>query len=94
VARIRACRAYPPTLSFNADGEIEELASQARAEPPVGASTVSGPVATPWNSLDVRVTDPAGHRLVFTARNPEPDPETAARIQAMIQAGRRQKPAP
>ena len=74
------------TITFNADGEIDALAVRARGAAALGASGVTGPVATPWNTLDVRVVDPAGHRLVFTARNPHPDPEQAARVKAMFDA--------
>jgi uncharacterized glyoxalase superfamily protein PhnB len=78
----------PATLSitFNVDGEIEALATRARGVAALGASSVAGPLATPWNTLDVRVTDPAGHRLVFTARNPNPDPDQAARMKALFDA--------
>ncbi|MFC5648932.1 glyoxalase superfamily protein [Paenibacillus solisilvae] len=30
-----------------------------------------GVETTPWNSLDVRVTDPFGNRITFTQRLPE-----------------------
>jgi len=73
------------TISFNADGEIDALAERAAAAAPLGASRVSPPIATPWNTLDLRVTDPAGHHLVFTARNPNPDPAQAARMKAMFE---------
>jgi uncharacterized glyoxalase superfamily protein PhnB len=76
------------SITFNTDGELDTLAARARAVAAVGTSSVLGPVATPWNTLDLRVTDPAGHRLVFTARNPNPDPEQAARIKAMFDAAR------
>jgi uncharacterized glyoxalase superfamily protein PhnB len=72
------------TLTFNVDGEIDEVAARAQAAPAAGASAVVGPVATPWNTLDVRVTDPAGHQLIFTARNPNPDPEQAKRMQQLF----------
>lgn len=74
------------TISFSADGEIDEVAARAHAAPRAGASSVAGPTATPWNTLDLRVTDPAGHHLIFTARNPNPDPEQARRMQAMFDA--------
>jgi uncharacterized glyoxalase superfamily protein PhnB len=87
VASRDAAVAPPASLmiTFNTDGDIEALAAQARAVPALGASSVTGPLATPWNTLDVRVTDPAGHRFVFTARNPNPDPEQAARIKKMFE---------
>jgi hypothetical protein len=44
-------------------------------------------VDTPWNTRDLRVTDPVGTRLVFTGRNPKPDPEQAARMKALLDAG-------
>ncbi|HEY3886531.1 MAG TPA: VOC family protein [Vicinamibacterales bacterium] len=79
------------TISFGADseGEIDELAARAHAVPSLGASAVAGPAATPWNTIDLRVTDPAGHQLVFTARNPNPDPEQAGRMQAMFDRARK-----
>ena len=46
------------TISFNVDGEVDQLAARAHAAAPVGVSAVLGPVATPWNTLDLRVTDP------------------------------------
>jgi uncharacterized glyoxalase superfamily protein PhnB len=81
--------ATPPgslSITFNTDGELDALAARASGVTAVGASSIVGPVATPWNTLDLRVTDPAGHRLVFTARNPRPDPEQAARLKAMFDA--------
>lgn len=74
------------TISFSVEGEIEEIAARAHAAPKSGASAVAGPIATPWNTLDLRVTDPAGHQLIFTARNPNPDPEQIKRMQAMFSA--------
>jgi uncharacterized glyoxalase superfamily protein PhnB len=76
------------TISFAVEGEIDGLAERARGAAAVGASSVTGPIATPWNTVDLRVTDPAGHRLVFTARNPNPDPDQAARVKAMFDAAR------
>jgi uncharacterized glyoxalase superfamily protein PhnB len=72
------------TVTFNADGEIGELAERAKAAPGFGASAVEGPTHTPWNTTDVRVTDPAGNRIVFTARRENPDPELEARMKAMF----------
>jgi len=83
--------AQPPaslTLTFNADGEIDQLADRARAEAAAGRSSVSGPYDTAWNTRDVRVTDPSGHQLVFTGRQANPDPEQAARWKAMFDAAR------
>jgi uncharacterized glyoxalase superfamily protein PhnB len=76
------------TLTFNADGEVDDLAARAREAEPLGSSSIVGPVDTPWNTRDLRVTDPAGHRLVFTSRRAAPDPELAARMQAMFDAAR------
>lgn len=77
-----------PVLSFAADGEIEALAARAHAVERVGRSSVEGPLDTPWNSRDLRVTDPVGHRLVFTARRPDPDPEISRRWKEAFEAGR------
>ncbi|HKW01383.1 MAG TPA: VOC family protein [Vicinamibacterales bacterium] len=76
------------TLSFSAH-EVDELAARARSVTPVGASAVTGPVDTPWNSRDLRITDPAGHQLVFTSRQANPDPEQVKRMQAMFEAARK-----
>ena len=79
------------TLNFSADGEVDELAQRARSVAAVGSSTVDGPVNTPWNTRDLNVTDPAGNRLVFTGRNPNPDPQQAARMKAMFDAARKKQ---
>ena len=71
------------TLSFSVD-EVDDLAGRARSVAPVGASAVSEPVDTPWNTRDLRVTDPAGHQLVFTSRQANPDPEQVKRMQEMF----------
>ena len=76
------------TLSFSAD-EVDELAGRARAVAAVGASAVVGPIDTPWNTRDLRVTDPAGHQLVFTTRQPNPDPEQVRRMQEMFRSASR-----
>jgi uncharacterized glyoxalase superfamily protein PhnB len=82
--------AAPPslTLTFQADDEVAALAERARAVQAVGATAVVGPIDTPWNTTDLRVTDPAGHRLVFTSRRANPDPDQAARWAAMMEAAR------
>jgi uncharacterized glyoxalase superfamily protein PhnB len=76
------------TITFQADGDVAALAERARAVPVVGAAAIVGPIDTPWNTTDLRVTDPAGHRLVFTSRRGNPDPEQAARWAAMMDAAR------
>jgi catechol 2,3-dioxygenase-like lactoylglutathione lyase family enzyme len=75
-------------VSFSAEGEVDALADRARGSAPFGQSAIAGPIDTPWNTRDLRVTDPAGHRLVFTGRNPNPDPESAARMKAMFDRSR------
>ncbi len=76
------------TVTFSADGEIEALAGRARAAGAVGKSAIDGPIGTPWNTRDLHVIDPAGHHLVFTSRQPNPDPDQAARLRAMLDAAR------
>jgi uncharacterized glyoxalase superfamily protein PhnB len=76
------------TLTFQADEDVAVLAERARATPTVGASAIVGPIDTPWNTTDLRVTDPAGHRLVFTSRRANPDPEQTARWAALMGAAR------
>jgi uncharacterized glyoxalase superfamily protein PhnB len=77
------------TVTFSAEGEVDALAARAAAAEPSGRSAVSAPVDTPWNTRDLRVVDPAGHQLVFTSRQPNPDPEQVARWQAMFDAAQR-----
>jgi len=77
-----------PALTFQADGEVDELATRAAAAASLGASRIEGPLDTPWNTRELRVTDPAGHRLVFTSRRSDPDPELHARWKATFEAGR------
>jgi uncharacterized glyoxalase superfamily protein PhnB len=76
------------TLSFHAE-DVDALAAQARAAGSVGVSAIQGPVDTPWNTRDLRVTDPAGHRLVFTSRQTNPDPARVERIKKLLDAGRK-----
>jgi uncharacterized glyoxalase superfamily protein PhnB len=76
------------TVSFAIDDEVDALADRARAAAPLGQSAIVGPIDTPWNTRDLRVTDPAGHRLVFTGRNPNPDPQQVARMQAIFDRAR------
>jgi catechol 2,3-dioxygenase-like lactoylglutathione lyase family enzyme len=76
------------TITFRADEDPAALAERARAVAPVGASAVTGPVDTPWNTTDVRVTDPAGHRLVFTAARANPDPEQQAKWAKLMEQAR------
>jgi uncharacterized glyoxalase superfamily protein PhnB len=72
-------------LTFGADGELDALAQRASSAASVGDAHVEPPVVTPWNTRDLRVTDPDGHRLVFTERNA--DPSAHARVQAMFEKG-------
>lgn len=72
------------TLSFHAD-DVDELAPQARARV-MGKCLVEGPLDTPWNTRDLRVTDPLGNRLVFTGRNPNADPQQVERMRKMLEA--------
>jgi catechol 2,3-dioxygenase-like lactoylglutathione lyase family enzyme len=59
--------------------ELPGLAGRVRAH----GGAVEGPLDTPWNTRDVRVTDPNGYRLVYTARRPEG--ERDERFSQMIQ---------
>lgn len=73
-----------PTISIMADGEVDTLAERVRGVPVSGRVVVEGPVDTPWNTRDLRVTDPAGYRLVVTQRGN--DPVAEARMRAMFDA--------
>jgi hypothetical protein len=83
-----------PILSFGIEDGLDALAARAHAAAPLGRSRVEGPIDTPWNTRDLRVTDPVGNRLVFTGPRAEPDPEISRRWQAVFQAGRRSEPPP
>jgi catechol 2,3-dioxygenase-like lactoylglutathione lyase family enzyme len=69
------------TLSVMALAEqLDALAERARAH---GHGSVDGPLDTAWNTRDLRVTDPDGHTVVYTARRPEG--ERDERFAAMIE---------
>lgn len=76
------------TLAFQAQGEVEELAKRAKAVERLGRSEVSDVVKTPWNAIELNVTDPAGNRLVFTEQDPNPDPESMKRWREMFEKDR------
>ena len=78
------------SVSFSAEGEVDTLAERAREVAQLDKSAIVGPVDTPWNTRDLRVTDPAGHRLVFTGRNPNPDAASVERMKAMFDRSRQQ----
>jgi catechol 2,3-dioxygenase-like lactoylglutathione lyase family enzyme len=57
------------TLSVMAEASaLPELVARAQAH---GGGLVEGPLDTPWNTRDVRATDPDGYTVVYTARRPE-----------------------
>jgi hypothetical protein len=74
-----------PALTFNAEQEIEWLAAQLTKV----QATFSGPIETPWNTVELRVTDPAGHRLVFSSRRAEPEAKIHAEWLSRFEAGKR-----
>lgn len=48
--------------------QLDGIATRARTH---GGGTVDGPTDTRWNTRDLRVTDPDGYTVVYTARRPE-----------------------
>jgi catechol 2,3-dioxygenase-like lactoylglutathione lyase family enzyme len=48
--------------------QLDAIAERARGH---GGGTVEGPTDTPWNTRDLRVTDPDGYSVTYTARRPE-----------------------
>ncbi len=85
----RTPTSFGPLLYFDADGELEGLAERIKQAAKPGTTAVSGPVTTPWNTCELRVTDPVGHRIVFTSRTIEPDPEIQARTKVLLATARR-----
>jgi catechol 2,3-dioxygenase-like lactoylglutathione lyase family enzyme len=65
--------------------DLPELAERARAH---GGGSVEGPVDTPWNTRDLRVADPDGYRLVYTARRPVEARDRAFEAMMRDEAGR------
>jgi len=78
-----------PAVSFDVDDDVAGLAERARAAAPRGRAAIEAPVDTPWNTRELRVIDPAGHRLVFFSRRKEMDPEALARWQKLFDADRK-----
>jgi uncharacterized glyoxalase superfamily protein PhnB len=76
------------TLSFLAE-DVDALGVRARAAAGLGLSAIEGPIDTPWNTRDLRVTDPAGHRLVFTTRQMNPDPAQLELMNKIFDVGRK-----
>lgn len=52
-------------IYLNVDDGVEALAERARST----GSAVEGPEPTPWNTIEVRVTDPDGFTLAFSQVN-------------------------
>ncbi|MGB5952185.1 MAG: VOC family protein [Ornithinimicrobium sp.] len=59
------------TLSLAA--EAEELAGIAEAAATMEVGHAGTPAVTPWNAIELHLTDPDGYPLTFTARAPEQD---------------------
>ncbi len=69
------------TYSVMTDVEdLDALADRARAH---GGGLVEGPLDTPWNTRDVRATDPDGYTVIYTARRAEGERDAA--FTAMMQ---------
>lgn len=71
------------SISFNVEGETEQLAGIAERARQAGEGTVEGPVERPWNTIDVAIDYPGGYQLVFTGWAHEAAPsmgETIAKI--------------
>lgn len=75
------------TISFQTE-DVDALAEQARSTPSDGPVVIEGPVNTPWNTRDLRVTDPIGTRLIFTGHNPNADPTQVDRMRKMLEANK------
>jgi hypothetical protein len=69
--------------TYTVMGAVEDLDSVAKRAAAHGGGTVEGPFDTPWNTRDVRATDPDGYTVVYTARRPDDqlDPKFSAMMQ-------------
>lgn len=62
-------------VSFAHTGPLDDLDRVAEAVAGLGTGEVTGPVTTPWRTVDVEARDPDGHLVVLTAQSQEPAPE-------------------
>jgi uncharacterized glyoxalase superfamily protein PhnB len=73
-------------LCFQAGEEIDALAARASAATTIGKARVNPPADMPWNTREVRITDPDGRVLVFS--HPRFDPAASERMQNMFEAAK------
>lgn len=62
-------------VSFAHTGPLDELDTVVEAVAGLGTGEVTGPVTTPWRTVDVEARDPDGHLVVLTGQSQEPAPE-------------------
>jgi uncharacterized glyoxalase superfamily protein PhnB len=84
---IRAAATGAPgtAVCLQAYGDVDEIATKAAAALAFGAARVEPPADRPWNTRDVRVIDPDGRTIVFSA--PRFDPEATERMRRMFEGG-------
>lgn len=72
------------SLWLDAGEDVDALAQRAAAVPATGQVSIEAPVDTPWNTRQLRVTDPDGRVLVLS--QPRFDPELTARMRRELAA--------
>ena|SRR5262252_47602 len=83
-----AARGTGVRLSFAAgDEDLNAIAQRASG---LAGGWVEGPMATPWQTIDLVCHDPDGYVVVFTGRDLSrpPDPQRAAELQAAVERAR------
>jgi hypothetical protein len=74
------------SLCFQAGEDVDHLAARAAAVPVFGQVRVEPAADTPWNTRQVRISDPDGRLLVFS--QPRFDPELTRRMRGEFEADR------
>lgn len=71
-------------LCLQCGDAAERLAARAVSVAPLGRSSVQAPHDTPWNTRQVRITDPEGRRLVFSEPRIGPRVDRAGQLESAI----------
>jgi catechol 2,3-dioxygenase-like lactoylglutathione lyase family enzyme len=83
LVRTGAAPAQPGEWTYSVMADVEDLEALAERARAHGGGRVEGPADTPWNTRDVRATDPDGYTVIYTARRAEGERDPA--FTAMMQ---------